>query len=415
MFDNDLLIAFTLMALLFLRQIAILKQPNKINYAPLMLSIGAISAVVHFILHPQSDDIVLLSRESFIPLLLALILYVIMNILHQMQISLHARDQELFTHSLAKELSQLKEFILELEKRMSASQYETISVQKELREDFIHDLEALNKVLKNQSKFIEKFEIMEGNNKEIQSAFKYFSEVQLPELDNVVHKHIDLLRIAEQEHYNKLTTLLQKAVEGRYDISEDIEKLELKLNSMQLIADEIAQNITTKTVERLSGVTKAFEGELSLLKSHTEGLKTSLYEGESTLSSIKTQSEMIMKQMLLSSKKMDELEGQNSRLYDWFETMKILIAEVQTIKADYVKAQSQLSKLTQELTLSKDEKFVEMQNKIDDVSQALSKKIDESIEKLHEHYHITNEDITQQVQVLAKKAQLKKGYTDLDD
>ncbi|WP_151900169.1 hypothetical protein [Sulfurimonas hydrogeniphila] len=35
MFHNDLLIAFIVMGILFLRQIAILKRPDKINYAPL--------------------------------------------------------------------------------------------------------------------------------------------------------------------------------------------------------------------------------------------------------------------------------------------------------------------------------------------------------------------------------------------
>jgi len=415
MFDSDLLIAFFFMALLFLRQIAILKQPNKINYAPLMLSIGAISAVLHFIIHPQSSDILLLIRESFIPFLLSLILYLIMNILHQMQISLHSRDQEKITDSLTNELLELKEFILELEKRMSSSQEATIRVQKELREEFVQDLKALDKVLENQNRFIEKFDRMESSNIKVENAFKYFSEVQLPELDNVVHKHIDMLRVAEQEHYNNLKTLLEKAVESRYDISEDIEKLESKLDNMSKLSDTIAQTITQKSIEQLSSVTKAFRDELTLLKSHTENLKTSLYEGESRLSSIKTQSEMIMKQMLLSSKKMDELEGKNSRLHDLFSSMKEMVDEVERIKADYVKAQAQLTQLSLEFKSSKDESFLEMRQKIDELSNTLLKRVDESIEKLHEHYHIANENITQQVQVLAKKAQLKKGYTELDD
>jgi len=415
MFDSDLLITFFFMALLFLRQIAILKQPNKINYAPLMLSIGAISAVLHFIIHPQSSDILLLIRESFIPFLLSLILYLIMNILHQMQISLHSRDQEKITDSLANELHELKEFILELEKRMSSSQEATIRVQKELREEFVQDLKALDKVLENQNRFIEKFDRMESSNIKVENAFKYFSEVQLPELDNVVHKHIDMLRVAEQEHYNNLKTLLEKAVESRYDISEDIEKLESKLDNMSKLSDTIAQTITQKSIEQLSSVTKAFRDELTLLKSHTENLKTSLYEGESRLSSIKTQSEMIMKQMLLSSKKMDELEGKNSRLHDLFSSMKEMVDEVERIKADYVKAQAQLTQLSLEFKSSKDESFLEMRQKIDELSNTLLKRVDESIEKLHEHYHIANENITQQVQVLAKKAQLKKGYTELDD
>ena len=51
MFDIDLLIAFAFMALLFLRQISILKQPNKINYASLIIIIGTIGG---YTLHTSS-------------------------------------------------------------------------------------------------------------------------------------------------------------------------------------------------------------------------------------------------------------------------------------------------------------------------------------------------------------------------
>jgi len=94
MFHNDLLIAFAFMALLFLRQIVILKHPNKINYAPLMVGIGSIATVVHFIIHPDTSDVILLLRESLFPLLVSLLLYIVMNILHQTQISETARSQE---------------------------------------------------------------------------------------------------------------------------------------------------------------------------------------------------------------------------------------------------------------------------------------------------------------------------------
>jgi hypothetical protein len=65
---------------LFLRQISILKQPNKINYAPLMVGIGAIGSVIHFIIHPDASNVIMLLRESFFPLLVALLFYIVMNI-----------------------------------------------------------------------------------------------------------------------------------------------------------------------------------------------------------------------------------------------------------------------------------------------------------------------------------------------
>jgi len=414
MFENDLLLAFAFMALLFLRQIAILKQPNKINYAPLMIGIGAISSLVHFIIHPEAQDIMLIFRESLFPFLVALLLYIVMNILHQTQVSEEARNKEEFSKVLVNEVSQLKQFILELETRMSEAQKEDREVQENIRIKFKEDVKALVTIEKNQEIFIGKFDEMEAWHKDVNRGFEDFTEVQLPELDNVVHKHIDILRVAEQDHYNKLTSVLQKAVKSRVDMSGEIEELKVNINSIKTISDDIAQSITKSTLEQLSGVTKAFEMQMLSLKSHSENIETSLSEGENRIEGIKTQSEMIMKQMVLSSNKMNELEKQNSGLGDIYSSMKGLIGEVESIKSDYVKSQAQLSLIATELSLSKEKQVLEMKTQIESLSEGLTAKIDESLEKLHKHYHIAGDDITQSVQLLSSRAKLQKGYTELD-
>ncbi|MEA2072568.1 MAG: hypothetical protein U9O86_03205 [Campylobacterota bacterium] len=412
MFNNDLLLAFAFMALLFLRQVFILKQPNKINYAPLMIGIGSIASLVHFIIQPDTTNIVLLLRESLFPLLVALLLYIVMNILHQTQISEKTRTQDEFTKVLVSEISDLKKFILDLEERMSSSQEADQLSRQEVRTQFKEDIKALDTVLKNQATFIDKFDEMESWHKSVSKGFEYFTEVQMPELDNVVHKHIDILRVAEQDHYNKLNKLLERAVQSRGDMSEDIDELKENLEKIKGVSNEIANTITKHTLQQLSGVTKAFENQIITLKSHTEGVSTSLYEGDRRLENIRTQSEMIMKQMVLSSNKMQELEKQNSGLHDIYSMLQEIIKDVESVKSDYVKSQSQLSVISQDLAASKDKQVVEMKEKIDDLSDTLSTKIEESLEKLHEHYHIAGEEITQSVQILAKRAQIKSGYGD---
>ncbi len=407
MFDNDLLLAFAFMALLFLRQISILKQPNKINYAPLMIGIGAISSVVHFIIHPDSTDVILLLRESFFPLLVALLFYIVMNILHQTRQRETAAIQDEFTKELISQVTQLKEFVSELETRMITNQQEEKQIQEDVREKFKQDIKTLDTIEINQSKFMEKFDEMESWHKSVSKEFEHFTTIQMPELDNVVHKHIDILRVSEQEHYNKLKTILDKAVENRDDISKDIDELKSYLSSMKSISDDIAKSITKHTLQQLSGVTEAFQKQIVSLKAHSESIRTSLYEGENRLSGIREQSEMIMKQMILSSKKMDELESKNSGLYDIYTILNELIKDMQNIKADYVKSQSQLSIIAQDMKISG-------AKQIEAIGKVLTQKIDDSLEKLHEHYHIADEDITKSVQILAKKAQLQKGYTDLD-
>ena len=414
MLETDLLIAFVFMAILFLRQIAILKQPNKINYAPLMLGIGAISSVVHFIAHPDTIDSILLMRESFFPFLVSLLLFIVMNILHQTQQSEKTRTQDEFLRVLVDEISGLKEFMLELQNRVDGSHKEDLRVQEEVRKKFKNDIKALDEIKINQDKFMGKFDEMESWHTEVSKGFEHFTDVQLPELDVVVHKHIDILRVAEQDHYNQITTILKKAVDSRCEMSEDIDELKLNISSMKNMSDDIARTITKHTLEQLSGVTKSYENQIIALKSHSESVKTSLYESDGALSGIREKSELIMKQMILSSKKMHELEQQNTGLKDIYSVLKSLINDVETVKSDYVKSQAQLSSIAREMSASKDEKIEIMKEQINSLGESLSAKIDESLEKLHEHYHIAEEDITKSVQLLTKKAQFKKGYGDFE-
>jgi len=412
-FANDLLLAFVFMVILFLRQISILKHPNKINYAPLMIGVGVISSVVHFIIHPDVTNVILLLRESFLPLLVSLLLYIVMNILHQTQQTQSARIQDEFSQFIVSQVNELKEFMADLEGRMILTQLEDIEAQKSLREKFKHDIKALNAIEINQDKFLEKFDEMQEWHSGVSKAFDNFTTVQLPELDNVVHKHIDILRVAEQDHYNQTKATLQKALENKCDVSEDIESLKENLTGMRAISEDIARAITKHTLEQLSGITKAFENQIVSLKSHTEGVSTALYEGENRLNSIREQSEMIMKQMVLSSNKMNELEEKNSGLHDIYTAIKDLVGEIEHIKKDYVKSQSQLSSIVNNLGLAQQEEINSVKEQMEDVIVILTKKIDNSLDKLHEHYHIASHDITDSVKVLAKKAQLK-GYTDLN-
>ena len=415
MFDNDLLIAFAFMALLFLRQIVILKQANKINYAPLMLGIGTISSIIHFMIHPHSDDVLLLARESLFPLLVAVILYIIMNILHQTQESMHARTQDEFSTVLVAEIAQLKNFILDLEKRMAESQNNSLQTQQEIRNKFIEDIRALDSIEANQKTFLSKFSQVQEWHEDVKKSFVYFSEEQLPKLDDVVHKHIDILRISEKDHYNKLQELLKKAVESRFGISDDIRDVQMKLDRLNTTANTIAQKIVSETTGQLSSVVKDFEKEMLLLKSNAGVISTSLHESENRLASIRTQSELIMKQMVLSSKKMDELGEKNSNLGDVFSEIKILLDEIQSIKSDYVKSQAELTILAKELHIERDKELNAVGEKFQKLSDELCQKIDESLKDLHKHYHVVGEEITTKANLLAKKAQIQKGYFELDE
>ena len=410
MFDIDLIIASIFMFILFARQLSILKEANKINYAPLILTIGVLSAIVHFSIHPDSTELVLLLRESSLALLISLFLYIVLYIMHQNSDAESAKVHDIFSKELYNQITQLKESVDALDNKIDARAQEEKKSQMELMMKFTQDIKSLDAIKINQSKFLEKFDEMDKWHKNVSKGFEYFTEVQMPELDNIVHKHIDILRIAEQDHFNKLKVVLENAVESRTDIVDDMEELKQNIQDMKDISTTVANTITKKTIEGLSGVTTSFENQILSLKSHTEGIQTSLYEGESTLDEIKQKSEIIMKQMILSSNKMNEVQEQNSGLHNIFSTIKELMSEMEAIKADYVKSQAQLSVISREFQSAENEQINIMRVQIETLSETLSKKIDDSLEKLQEHYHTTNEDITKSFQELSNKVRIQKGY-----
>lgn len=414
MLSTDLLFIFFFMGVLFLRQIFILKQLNKINYAPLMLGIGAIGSIVHFLLQPQTQNVIYLLRESFFPLLISLILFVIMNILHQNQHSESTKVQQELTKALISQVNQLKEYIAELETKMILSAQEDVKAKESTREQFKQDIKTLDAIQINQIKFLDKFDEISVWHKDVSKAFDHFKDIQLPELDNVVHKHIDMLRVSEEEHYKKVKTILEKAVNSRDTITEDIDDLKHILNGIKNISNTIAKEIIHETVVKLSEVSKSFENQILSLKSHAESINTSLFEDENRLEAMREQSEIVMKQLSLSSNKIVDMESQNDELASIFESLKELLKNIYETKADYEKSKIQLSIIAKELKASEKEQINAMKSQIESLGEALTNRIEDSLKELHEHYHIANDDISKSVQILAKKAQIK-GYTQLDD
>ncbi len=414
MLDSDLLLAFAFMGLLFLRQISIIKQPNKLNYAPLVLGVGVLSSVVHMIIHPELTDLLLIVRESLFPFLISLILFLIMNIMHQTQVSQIHKTQHEFTLALIEQITQLKKYTAELETNMNIKRDIDTKAQDEVREKFKEDIKALQNIKTNQVKFMEKFEEMEVLNKSVIRLFKNFTEVQFPALDNVVHKHIDILRISEQDHHNKVISILNKAVESRGDMADDLEEVRGSIKSIGNLSKDISNSIVKGTLLELSNVTNSFEHQMISLKSHSESLNTALYESENKIDNINKESVVLMKQMSLSSHKMSEMQEQNTNLLNMYSTLKSLIEDIERVKSDYVKSQSQLDMLSRELRQSQDVEIASVREQMEDLIVMLTTKIDNSLEKLHNHYHIASEDLSQSVQELTKKAQMKKGYTDIN-
>jgi hypothetical protein len=389
------------MALLFLRQMSISKHPNKINYAPLILSIGVLFAILHFILYIQTDNLIEVSKQSASSILVSLFLYMIVNVINQAQKNEEEQSQREFSSSMAAKISQMKEYIGVLEdKVMQMRNDENLSLFG-IREDIKNDLVAQKHIQENQSQFMKKLEVVLERQDEVVKTLQ-----QLPELDQVMHNHIDLLRIAEQDHFNRIKKAFDQADNNRCDIKDEIADVKHEIHQLKSLSHDVAQKIIDATLLELSSVTVELQKQLNTLRAQSEGVSTSLFEGENILSNTRSKSEMLLKQIVLSSNNMKTLEENSRMLSSIYLPIKNLISEIEFIKTDYHNAHQELGDLATILTSTEKEQLQMMREKVEELSEKLVEKIDASLEKLHSHYHIASSELSPTVNELSKRIKL---------
>ena len=417
MLDLDFIVTFAVMGLLFIRQVIIFKQPNKINYAPLLLGIGAIGSMVHLLLNPENENFLYLFRESILPLFVGLMLFIIMNILHQTKQRQLTQTQQEFTTALINQVTQMKGYIAKMESNqatMEANQHrlseQENSTQTEMQKIFKAELQQLEAIQENQKGFVSKIEAILSHQEEALKNFENFTKKEMPNLDDVVHSHIDMLRIAEQDHFNQVKKALQGTSQSRDDLTKEMAALRNSVERMGLAYKEAAQQMVSHASIELEKLLADFSHRLNALRAQSESIGTSLTENENILGGVREQSELVMKQMILSAKQMDVVMESSERARELSIPMNDLIDEIARIHSDYVAAKVRLETLTKSLKGIEEVQIEAMREQIELLGKQLDGKIENSLNKLHEHYHIAQKDISQTVKELSSRAKMQQSY-----
>lgn len=395
------------MGILFVRQIMILRESSKINYAPIILGIGVAGGLVHFIIYPQEIDFILLFRESLLSVLVGTTFYIVLNILNQIQTT---DEEDSYHNDILNRIDELKNVVSNLENRIALFTKNEQKVQNEVNEKLKIDIETLKEIEQNQMKFLDKFDQFSILYEDISLSFRNFTELQIPELDTIVHKHIDILRVANQDHYNHLKADLNTIVTSRTEIFKESKDLKRNFSDIKNLSDDIANSIKKSTMQQFREFTQLLDTQVVSLHNHTKAVLTKLQSSETILADIKEHSEIVNKQMDLSSTKMDEFEKYKNSIVEIYAVSRKLTLDIELIKADYIKSQMKLEMIAGDFKLSESEQLEAMQQQIVSLSDVLSAKIENSLSKLHQHYHIADEEITQSVHKLSQRSKLQNGY-----
>ncbi|DAB39481.1 MAG: hypothetical protein A2023_06375 [Sulfuricurvum sp. GWF2_44_89] len=405
MISVDLLLIIIAMSLLFLRHTAVYKDPSKINYTPVVFALGFIGALLHFILSPAID--MSLIKESLLSLSVGILLSSIMSIMNQTVSVINTHTDRLRLTEITDEITSLSASVTILKDRLELITQMEGSTHDQIRHVFKEEFDALGVIQTNQKHFISKIESLLAQQQSAMGKFEEFTLSELPSLDNVVHRHIDLLRVAEQDHFNHLKTIVRESSEDQKELRTQIQELHNLV--IQLSHHQNPDHTITVLQKELDRIVHDFSHHLQTLGAKSESIVTSLLENDSLLRGSREQSELIMQQMVLSSKQMREMTSHSKELSDSLVPLSRLFSSAETLHKEFVLAKGKLSELIVTLESYERHEYRAIRQSLEEVAAEATAQMQLFVQTLQtKESHPLIE--AKSVQELASKVKLHKSY-----
>jgi len=400
MFDAENMVVVILMVLLFLRQFAVFKHASKINYAPLILILGALGALLHLMMHPH-EELLLLLREALLPLSVSLLLYLILNILNQTQHSNRVLQQEELQAQFLRDMDEIKQDIAILNEREYHLDDDTpVST----------DIMTLQQIQKNQEVFMKTFEShMERYTKSIQS-FEEFTKSKMPEFDTIIHRHIEILRITEQDHFNQIKELLEYYKNAHQAVNTNMNDMNKTLVSIKTMHTAVVNTMLEQAGLELQRLFSSYETRVSHLHSQSETLRMDMSENELLLERLKERSEALIGQISLLSKKMDTMVQTAQTLPNLDHSVEMLATQRHHMHEEVIAFKEEVTALKELVGISKKEHDQMLEDAIETLSDVLNDKIDQAITKLYEQYFALQNSNASTMKELASRSKIQKTY-----
>lgn len=412
----EIWIALTGVIILFLfwRQLIVFRMQAKINYAPLVLIIGSISSVSLFVFSSHEGELKHDIQYALMPLLISLIFYMVMYLMYQLKINSARMQQKEHEKLLAVLITNIKEYFSVLDGKLSAiesTDEKTLSaVQMALKNEF----SVFTQLSSKQEMILSKLEEMYTQEENALIKIQNFLDKDVMDLDAVVHRHIDVLRIAEKDHFNKLLGVLGKMSEDMVEneIAETVQSLHGRLDNIDENFRTSASLIVSEAKEALSSTVESINTGLQNTKQLSEILMLSTQEYEVKLQELHKQASQLLQKSDTIHESMEDTFVQSQKVRPVYNSLNELVSRLMDIYTEYKHAKKELHILASELGNAEERHFEVMDKKIDDLGVDIHKKIEASLLELKEHYHIADREVTSTVKTLAAKAQMKKSYVE---
>lgn len=409
MLQIDLLIAIAMMSLLFLRHINVYKDRNKINYTPIVIGIGMIMGLLHFVMMGEGEGWLLALRESLLTVIVGVVFSAIMSVMSQTQQVANQYEDNLRIQNIDDELGALKKLFSAVNGKLGQVTQMEDSTQVQLKNLFKEEIDALNVIQSNQKLFIQKIESIMTKQQVSMEKFEEFTLNELPSLDNVVHRHIDLLRISEQDHFNQLKNAAKIATEDKKAYQEELAHVKIILE--KLAKSHSMEGVIGHLEHEFTRIIHEFSRHIQTIGSKSEAIVTTLLENEKILKGSREQSELIMQQMVLSSNHMREMSQNSKELNESMKPLGHLFSSAQLLHKEFIHAKSQLSELIVTLEGYEKQEHRELREHLENVANEAivqMKLFTQMLTQPDQHHHNVS---AKEVVDLAHRVKLHQSYT----
>ncbi|MDD5212307.1 MAG: hypothetical protein PHV62_07815 [Sulfuricurvum sp.] len=408
MLQIDLLIAIAMMSLLFLRHINVYKDRNKINYTPIVIGIGMTMGLLHFVMMGDSEGWLLALRESLLTVIVGVIFSAIMSVMSQTQHVVNQCEDNFRIQNIDDEVGTLKKLFSTINGQLGQVTQMEDSTQLQLKNLFKEEIDALNVIQSNQKLFIQKIESIMTKQQASMEKFEEFTFNELPSLDNVVHRHIDLLRISEQDHFNQLKNAAKISSEDKKTYQEELEQVKIILE--KLAKSQSMEGIIGHLEHEFTRIIHDLSRNIQTIGSKSEGIVTTLLENEKILKGSREQSELIMQQMVLSSNHMREMSQNSKELNESMKPLGHLFSSAQLLHKEFIHAKSQLSELVVTLEGYEKQEHRELREHLENVANEAivqMKLFTQMLTQPDHHHHVSAKEVVD----LAHRVKLHQSYT----
>jgi hypothetical protein len=406
----DLLLIILAMSLLFLRHISVYKDPTKINYTPVVLGLGFIGALLHFVLSPSIDMHII--KESLLSLSVGILLAAVMSVMNQSVAVMNTHAIRLRIHEMGDEIITLSSSLMTLKDRIDLVTQMESSTHEQIRAVFKDEFDALHAIQSNQNLSITKIESLLLQQDTAMKKFEEFTLSELPSLDHVVHRHIDMLRISEQDHFNQLKNVARLSNDEQKEIHDQLSELHALI--MQITHQKTPEHTVTVLQKELDRILHDFSDHIQTLGVKSESIVTSLLENDALLQGSREQSELIMQQMVLSSKQMREMTTHSKELSDSLMPLSHLFSSAEGLYNEFIHAKGKLNELIITLESYEHQEYRAIRQSLEEVAAEATAQMKLFVQNLHEREAKARESLTlietKNVQELASKVKLHKSY-----